>query len=52
VEEAALRQAEVRCLADEEEARARRRERDRQRRPDQDTGHGELLMAGVPRGEP
>jgi hypothetical protein len=35
VEEAALRQAEAQCLADED-ARTRRRERDRQRRADQD----------------
>jgi hypothetical protein len=35
VEEAALRQAEAQCLADED-ARARRRERDRQRRAEQD----------------
>jgi hypothetical protein len=36
VEEAALEQAEMQCLADED-ARARRRERDRRRRADQDT---------------
>jgi hypothetical protein len=35
VEEAALEQAEVQCLADED-ARSQRRERDRQRRADQD----------------
>jgi hypothetical protein len=55
VEEAALQQAEVQCLADED-ARARRRKRDRQRRADQDlVFEGQLaeavarLFPGCPR---
>jgi type II secretory pathway component HofQ len=46
VEEAALRQAEMQCLADEE-ARARRRERDRQRRADQDVAFEARLAEAV-----
>jgi len=48
VEEAALRQAEAQCLADEE-ARARRRERDRQRRADQDVAFETRLAEAVGR---
>jgi hypothetical protein len=48
VEEAALEQAEARCLADEE-ARARRRERDRQRRADQDVVFETRLAEAVRR---
>jgi hypothetical protein len=46
VEEAALRQAEAQCLADEE-ARARRRERDRQRRAGQDVAFEARLAEAV-----
>jgi hypothetical protein len=46
VEEAALRQAEMQCLADEE-ARARRRERDRQRRAGQDLAFEARLTEAV-----
>jgi len=48
VEEAALEQAEARCLADED-ARARRRERDRQRRADQDVAFEARLAEAVVR---
>ena len=48
VEEAALEQAELQCLADEE-ARARRRERDRQRRADQDVAFQAQLAEAVGR---
>jgi hypothetical protein len=48
VEEAALQEAEARCLADED-ARARRRERDRQRRADQDVAFEGRLAEAVAR---
>jgi hypothetical protein len=48
VEEAALEQAEVQCLADED-ARARRRERDRQRRANQDVAFQARLAEAVGR---
>jgi len=48
VEEAALRQAEAACLADED-ARARRRERDRQRRAGQDVAFEARLAEAVVR---
>jgi hypothetical protein len=48
VEEAALEQAEARCLADED-ARARRRERDRQRRAGQDLAFQARLAEAVMR---
>jgi len=48
VEEAALRQAEAQCLADDE-ARRRRRERDRERRADQDVVFEARLAEAVAR---
>jgi hypothetical protein len=48
VEEAALRQAEAQCLADEE-ARRRRRERDRERRASQDVAFEARLAEAVAR---
>jgi hypothetical protein len=48
LEEAALEQAEMQCLADED-ARARRRERDRRRRADQDTVFEARLAEAVGR---
>ena len=48
VEEAALRQAEAQCLADEE-ARRRRRERDRERRAGQDVAFEARLAEAVRR---
>ena len=48
VEEAALKQAEAQCLADED-TRGRRRERDRQRRADQDMVFEDRLAEAVGR---